>query len=513
MNMKKFLLFLMLCLLVFGLNSCKDNLFDFDLKNVEADGEWGIPVVNDKITLETLLNNMDSLTFLRVGSDGTISIVMEKDMPNLVTMNRLLQMGGKSFSTTGQVPLATGSAAAHIEELITFNLNNDKAVLKRAAVEEGSIILTFDFTDLPASYHGTIYSNNITDESGSPLTINVNSNNTTYTVDLSDYVIQVNADGNIVFSSNLTLTATPGTTVGGVYHYTCGVVIGELELQSIVALLNSISSTIEKNDTIDFSLRDFNVENMIVYNPRIQISAKNNLTSINGRINVLTFLDGNGIPSPIITSPVDMQIPVSPYNYVQVADETMPCAQFSSYYKYLQMAGDVLVNPEGFSAGEVYLNKNSSLGFKVKATYPANVCIDNAVYHKEMDNGLYGKVSASDIPSIERLTLRLAFTNDLPFDMNAEIAFLNTTTHDTMYVNLSENTIHGSYNGVPYNQTPIYVEFDNQRAKRIVESDKILVRLRANTQGNDVVLTTSQYIKVAIGAKLKYDNINLANNK
>lgn len=508
--MKKCLLFMILSFLILGLTSCKDKLFDFDLRNVEAEGEWGIPVFNDKITVENLLNNLDSVSFLHIGSDGTISFVMEKDISNLVSMDKLLQIGDKSFSQSGSVSLNQNkSLDVHLPEICKFSLNDDDVFLKRAVVNWGSMTLMFSFSDLPATYYGTAYTDNIKDADGNPLTININSATTSQDFDLAGYVIQGDEEGNIVFSVDLTITPNPESTLGGNYHYTCVVDVSRLGVQSIVTMLNPMASTIKKSVGVNFSWNNFHIDHMQIYNPKIQILAQNSLCAISGNVNELSFKDTYGTTSSLIPSPVTVTIPVSPYAFVQVMDVNTPQVQFNTTYDSLRLVGDLTVNPGGFAAGDLYLNNNSSLNLQLKATFPANMNIHNAVYNNELDNALFNAITPSQVSEIEKMTLRLAFVNNLPLEMMADISFLNTTTSDTTHLVMSENTIHGSFNDQPYHETPIFVEVNGQTAKKIIESDKLLLRFKINTQGNAVELNTSRFIKVAIGAKIKYDHINM----
>lgn len=508
--MRKCLLFFILSFLVFGLTSCKDKLFDFDLNNVEAEGEWGIPVFNDKITVENLLNNLDSVSFLHIGSDGTISFVVEKDMSNLVSMDKLLHFGDKSFSQSGSMSLNLNkSLDVHLSEICKFSLNDDNMFLKRVVVNTGFINLMLSFSDLPAAYYGTAYTDNIKDANGNPLTINVNSAATSQNFDLAGYVIQGDEEGNIIFSVDLTITPDLESTLGGNYHYTCIVDVSSLEVQSVVTLLNPIATTIIKNVGVNFSLKDFHIDDMQIYNPKIQILAQNSLCAISGNVNEFSFTDAHGTTSPLISSPITVTIPVSPYAYVQVVDINTPQVQFNTTYDSLRLVGNLTVNPGGFAAGDLYLNNNSSLNLQLKATFPANMSIHNAVYSKELDNALFNAITPSQVSDIEKMTLRLAFANNLPFEMVADISFLNTTTSDTTHLLMCENTIHGSFNGQLYQETPIFVDVNGQTAKKIIESDKLLLRFKINTQGNAVELNTSRFIKVAVGAKIKYNHINM----
>ena len=166
------------------------------------------------------------------------------------------------------------------------------------------------------------------------------------------------------------------------------------------------------------------------------------------------------------------------------------------------------INPNGFNAGDIYVDENSSLDLKVKAELPANLTIDNAVYTDTIENGLYMTIDPSMIQAIEKLTLRLAFTSNFPFDLIPVITFWDSYTGSKYNLNMNNLQIHGSYNNIPYTHEPIYIEVTSRDAQKIVNYDKIILHFRIDTQGNTVEIKDSQFIRAAIGAKVKYSNIH-----
>ena len=84
----KFILSLLLAIAL-CCNSCKDNLFDFDLHHAEADGEWGLPVFNGTISLDRLLSKMDSIQYIQTGADGVLKIVFDQEVENVVSLSQI----------------------------------------------------------------------------------------------------------------------------------------------------------------------------------------------------------------------------------------------------------------------------------------------------------------------------------------------------------------------------------------------------------------------------------------
>ena len=164
-------------------------------------------------------------------------------------------------------------------------------------------------------------------------------------------------------------------------------------------------------------------------------------------------------------------------------------------------------SPNGFSAGDISLSENSKLDLRLKTEFPVNVSINNAVYTDTVDNGLYQQFDFNTVQSIEELTIRVAYINAFPFDLIPNIKFLNSSTGQTFPLEMV--VMHGCYNGVPYQQEPVYHVFSNSTTQEINNADKIIVSFKLNTQGNTVEIKDSQFIRLNLGAKVKYSNINL----
>ena len=161
------------------------------------------------------------------------------------------------------------------------------------------------------------------------------------------------------------------------------------------------------------------------------------------------------------------------------------------------------------SHGNITVDENSSLSLRIKTELPTNLSINNAVYHDTLENSLYQAFSATIPQSIETMTIRIAITNAFPFDIIPDIVFLNTHTGEKYPLDINNIQIHGAYNGVPYTNTPIYIDFSNDAAQKIIKSDKVIFNFRVTTNGNTVEIKDSQYINIAMGARIKYTNINL----
>jgi len=69
--------------------------------------------------------------------------------------------------------------------------------------------------------------------------------------------------------------------------------------------------------------------------------------------------------------------------------------------------------------------------------------------------------------------------------------------------------IHGAYNNTPIESAPAYIDFNHDDAKKILNSDKVILTFRIDTNGNDVEINNTQNVRIALGAKISYSQISL----
>lgn len=175
----------------------------------------------------------------------------------------------------------------------------------------------------------------------------------------------------------------------------------------------------------------------------------------------------------------------------------------------LRLKCHLTLNPNGFSAGDISISENTALDLKINAEIPTNISIDNAIFKDTMDNALHHLADTLDFVTIESLLLRIAFTNALPVDLIPYIAFYNSETGEVYVPDLNGLQIHGSYDGLPVVQQAYYVEIRKEEIPIISAADKMILKFTANTQGHNITVNSSQFIKANIGARIQYSSFNL----
>ena len=144
-NMNKYRIFLssLLIIIMFSTSSCHDKLFDFNIDNIDADGNWGIPILNGTIGIDQLLNNTDSMHYVQTDENGVFKLVFEGDAENLVHMSNIFNIDNRTFDTTG-VYMIDELPTFHIDQVLPFNLSTEDVILKEAVIKSGIMTLYFN---------------------------------------------------------------------------------------------------------------------------------------------------------------------------------------------------------------------------------------------------------------------------------------------------------------------------------------------------------------------------------
>ena len=414
-------------------------------------------------------------------------------------------------ATIGALPNFT------MNQVLQFSLNTEDVIIKEGTLGSGTLSLFFRIQATDLQYNAVLSTNEIHNASGNPMTLTLSNNQQQHTIDLSNYHITPNEEGNIVITAIIHVQTTTLVEVGQDLNYFCHLALTDVSIKNLRGQFKAIDmGTLEESIGFSLPLDKINLGKIGLNDATISIFARNSLCEFSGSIDELYLYNHQGTPAPfyLINNPVQVFCPRTPDQYTTTPITNGGTPISISHINYdpaldsIKFKCDLLVNPSGFAYGDIYVDDNSSLDLKINAELPANMSIENAVYNDTMDNALYESFNPSTIESIDKLTLRIAFTNAFPFDLIPSIDFLDSHTGDKYHVNLNGLQIHGAYGDIPFVQNPVFIEFTQEDAQKIINHDKIILNFHLNTQGHDVKIKTSQYVRAAIGAKVNYSNIH-----
>lgn len=487
-------------------SACKDKLFDFNLNNIEADGEWGIPVFNGSISVGELIQKLDSTNNVQIGENGIVKFILEKELENVVRLEDFMKLDDKQFDSSGVVNFS-GVDAIDITHVIQFSLNSSDFTLKHCSVKSGMLTIDFNISNASFAYTADLTSDQILDANDNPISIHFSNTQQHQVVDISNYNIWPNITGNILFNAHVVVPSFMGLQqVAFVSHAE----LQNIAIRGIECEFQAIAHELNAKTGIKLDFDKLRLNMFQLNNAKASIYVRNNICRMDGTIDQLYLSSPLG-DSPLIQSVLSFSAPITypSDQYFYVNDISIPVLAYNNKVDSLGIQSHLNINPEGFAAGNINLNENSSLDLKIKAELPANISIDNAVYKDTVNNGLFQQLNSPVIQSIEQLTLRIAYVNEFPFEFIPSIEFWNTSTGEVIHLDLKGFQLHGCYNNIPYHQEPLFIELRDTDAQQVANSDKMILMFKVSTQGNTIEIKDSHRIQANIGAKVKYSNINL----
>lgn len=499
---KNYIFIVFITILALVTSSCKDKLFDFNLQSIDSEGEWGFPVINRALHTSDLFHNIDSLMFFN-NSNGTLTFVSVNEIKNAVSLSDLFKIENQTVDTAG-VALVTNLPNFDILQVVKFNLNTPDFALKYAQVKSGALSITFNITQANFSYSAVLTSNNIRTPQGGTASWTFNNTQHTLNLNFSDYVFEPDENGDITFTAHITV---PTSTTLNQVAFNCHVELNNFAVHSVRGQFNAISRYFDSKTAFNLRFNQLQFNEIIFHDGKISIFSKNDLCRIDGTMNNL-WLSGFGIYHPLISNPIPFSIPNSTL-YELISDISLPSLTYIPNIDTLNVQCNLNVNPQGFSAGDIVMNENSSMHLKFKTELPSNLSIQNAVYYDTLVNALHDQFNFSDPRSMEKLTLRMDLTNAFPFELTPEIFFVEGGSGSMYKLNTGEVVISQGSPNAPYQYRPIYVELPYEEALHVTNAEKIILKFKMNTRGRDIEITDSQFVNIYIGAKIKYSSINM----
>ena len=194
-QLKRLLAGLVVVALFAGCNS--EHAFDFSrLHDIEAEGTWGLPLMNADYTIGDILSLADNPELIQVGNDGTLEIHYEYEVDSVVSASKYLdsyfnnpiEVSGSASFPSMDLPIPSGNMQVLYRDTIPVAFPSDLVVINRADLKSG--LITFNITyNVDRQVHVVATCPQIVNASGQPLRVDeISSNGTLHnTYDLSGY--------------------------------------------------------------------------------------------------------------------------------------------------------------------------------------------------------------------------------------------------------------------------------------------------------------------------------------
>ena len=513
MKKKHLISLFLICFIAYSFVSCDKDNFNFEnLNSVDVTGEWGIPLVKAQYSVEEILNQMNNEEYISQAADGSLLFTYKIEKNEIIKASDFLSFDDIAINETfhfnnPSVPGLTVSLPFSQE----LKFSNEQVTVQNAEIKSG--LMTIDIeNNIDQEYSIEITCSNIHNSLGQDFHILVTSLNTNsyhQTFDISDYSVAPEDSNGLILSGEIyfvTSSVSPVET----YSVNSGVSISDFSVKSVYGKLAEYSINI--NESVDFNLFSENYGgDLTIYNPTLKLYTKNSFI-VNGSCQVDTAeFSGSGETSSLLaTTPVIINIPISPLSYHEDEIEGISDIHINSTYDKFKFKGKATINPRGFDAGTIYIDENSTISLKLVVEIPFEFKVSEAFFRDTVD---FAMDSIQNIDFIENATIRLAFTNTLPINLFAQVYFYDSVNnHIADSLLAREQLLYGSFTGNPVTSNPIYVDISKEKFEKILTTDKIILRFKVNTGNNQVVFNASQYVKAIIGLKIKYNTsgINLS---
>ena len=265
-------------------SACKDKLFDFNLNNIEANGEWGIPVFNGSISVEDLFQHLDSTNIIQIGSDGSLKFIFEHDMENAVLLKDVVKFEDQHIDTSG-VETVTHLPDFDFSQIIQFSLNNEDFVLKSCHVKSGLLTINFNINNGSFAYTADLTTDQILDANDNPVTLHFSSTQQQQVINLSEYSIWPTFSGDIQFHTHMVIPSVTGLEQ---VSYECHISLQNFDIHDVVCQFKAISNEFDAKNELSFDFDKLQFNNFQLNNAVASVFARNSICTIDGSIDQLT---------------------------------------------------------------------------------------------------------------------------------------------------------------------------------------------------------------------------------
>lgn len=491
---------LLMTIIIVFVASCEKNAFDFSRFNgTDSPSEWGIPLADATYSIESIVNRLENNSILVVGEDNILTMVYNAEFDEIVKASSFFDFD--NIHEEDDVVIVPGRSDRHrdnteLSYTVSMEMSNPYFQLISGVMESGDLhmVITHGFDGGGTL---TISSTDIfmSDQTPFAHTVEMTQNQNDIHLNLAGYIVRPHDDDNEVditvdFNTPEQVNLTEEKVVH--YNYTgSSLSLREADLVQI----SRIAVPYEKDMNVHIQNGSFGGD-VIVYDPLINISVKNSFDKEGTcHLTTTTFSGGGNPDASLLPSPVDIQIPNSPYAFQNSEMSTISSIHFYTDYTTLHVDGEVTVEP---TAETIHIDRNSSISVRIATKIPLKINMNDISFRDTI------QMNAIELPSADRikdLTLQILFENDLPIDLETQIYFCddNYAIVDSAFLN--PHILQGAYANAPVFCEPIYIHrTDFDEISRLLNCDNLLLSVKLYTHGK-VDVDVRRYLRTKVSAK------------
>ncbi len=497
--------------------SCHNkHAFDFSrFSGIEANGHWGVPLVNAEYSIGDILSMTEDIEYLHVNDNGTMEIRYQYQKDSVISAEHYMDIfaqqsysasGSKSFTGSGQ-PAPVGTTVVFLNDTLPLSFPTDQVILNSATAKSGILQLNIQY-NLTCLVQVDITCPQLVSYTNQPYHVieSCNTGNFTTTLDFGGYTLNV-LDGNTVEFYIKISTVSDGNPYPTEMNFNYTATVSQMRFSRIEG--NFVTVDLPFDESWDFDLaflRQHVAGTLQIYNPQVVLEVLNTFP-VDADITLNeAALSGPGVTSSIISSnEAHIHVPAStsvftPQN-LPLANSILLSPNFSSF----RLRGSASVNTPGINAPtHLVFTDQQLISLRVSVTLPLRVSADHITFRDTFD--FKSGIELPDEPAFSNLGLRLGLNNGLPLSFGVQVYFFDSQTQtiqDSLFSN--PQPVLAAVNGTPRLTELFAAKEDLYAVQRLLNCDAIILRASLNTDNQPVIINANQTLGVELSASVNVD--------
>lgn len=512
-------------LLIF--HSCQKIDLDYsNINSVELSGEWGVPLVNTTYYADQVLNVLDANNFTQ-RPDGMLQYTYNISADNIIKGDELMTLNEvlhavKHYSFV--VPPANLGSTIPINGLSfteSIIIDNRKFQIRNGEIKSGT--LQFEINHNITQIDSVVIStHNLLDRNQQFFTYTIRGGYSYQSIDVAGYKVLPNNDSvnNAVTFKTKIYGSVPSSLQQGNYYVDLDIQALQIKLKYVFGKLSP--QYVHVSEMVPVRVFSDNFSGSIhLLNPIYHINVENSFGAQLGFVvDTAGFCSNDAQYSSVMSQGSYVTCQAAPSRGV-FAHNQQQYSQNSVYYneRYndFKLSGQIIVNPHGYSAGNIFVDETSTINIHTDLEIPFQANLEYLEFCDTTGNILEALQKDGSVNNyanaIKKLTMKCGFTNGMPVMANAQLLFVDT--NHTQYVIVDSLMSHpqilvsattgqdGKVTAPTTSQNS--VELNGEKLDKILsQSNNTVLRIRVYAD-KPVKIYTSQFVKAIIGMKVEYD--------
>ena len=496
------------------------NAFNFSqLDEIDADGDWGFPLVNAEYTISDILAMSDNSGYLQQGSDGTLEIRYQYTFDSVISASEYLDSyfnseiaveGSKSFSSAN-LPPVQGNVQMLYHDTLTTQFPTDKVLLESATLKSGEITINVTY-NLMQPTQIVVTCPQLTSASGQQFRVEAQSSGGSYTttLNLANYTLTVPSDNEIDIFMEVSCNANSGSLPSELsFNYRAA--FGHVSFTEIRGKFTSVDLALDKEWDFDSQfLRDHISGSLTLLNPEVTFEMLNSFPVRGTVVLNQAQLSGGGHSASLLShSPATVEIPASTSQFVPVSLPITSSLLLSPDYDHFKLLGNATINPDGFSTPTLVFRDDQIISMRVTVVLPLEMNMDEITFRDTLP---FGSITLPSESAFSNILMRLGIVNGIPLNFQLQAYFYDSqsgTIKDSLFT--SPQTVLSAQYGAP-RVSELFASKENlEEVQRMFDCDNIILKARLSADEYPISINVAQAIRFRLSARMNVDLNGLVN--